>query len=545
MVSHALPVPRIAASIRLIFAMYRLYANLEAGFGEAILKILREQYSDQKDDIDLTATQVGHMMVNSAKKELQNDYDAALDAVQDFLLKITKAGTNFRADTKKGRPGAPTWRQALRNILNNVRTTAMSSSMKKWRSTMTPEDEYAALLWKKQNQGNESGGKGRAKPWRPEDDKKMQQLEKELKAAGKDPSSIKPDRKKYFTQRNKSLDEAFGKRGEDGGDPSGGEGNIPDSGGGGGGGGGLGKPLDDKAALKQFYDVLDEHVPELKRHLSEDTRALFELVFDYDIGGFGSDIKDNMGQASELKSYLTEGVIEGKKVTEPTDAMKKIYEDNAKRWSGFVGDLRKQLLDEIWDYISDYLTKAERDVLRDQFFRDTTPDEVRRIEKKKEQSKSSYQRGIDDRKVARLKWELSKGSNPKAQKDLDALTKKFGQEDLEKIEAKQVTNPTSDEDKYANWKWMVQDMTSKVEDAEKPGSGVSNNKKSKLRSDLFQAKKSLKEISDKLSLELGKKVVDKIEPSENPEGSAKGKKDESTQVSTDIAIAMRILGLRK
>lgn len=526
----ALPTSRIAASIRLIFAMHRLYANLEAGFGGAVLKILKEQYPDQLDDFDVTATQVGQMMVNAAKKELQNNYDAALDAVQDFLLKITKGQTNFRETTKKGRPGASTWRQALRNILNNVRTTAMSSSMKQWRSTMSPEDEYAALLWKKQNQGQ-----GKTKPWTPDDDKKMKSLEKTLKEEGKDISDIRPDRKKYFTQRTKSIDEAFGKRSEEGGDPSGGEANIPDS-----GSGGLSKALDDKASIKQFYDLLDEHIPELKRSLSEDASALFTLVFDYDIGGFGSDIKDNMGQASELQSYLTQGVIEGKKVTEPTDSMKKIYKDNSKRWSGFVGDLRKQLLDEIWDYISDHLTKGERDVLRDQFFGDTSPDEVRKKEKKVTQEKSNYQRGIDERKVARLKWQLENGSDPKAQKDLDTLTKKFGQEEVEKVQAKQVANPSSDEDKLANAKWAVQDATSKVEDAEKAGSGVSNNKKSKLRSDLFQAKKALKEISEKMAVDFGKKVIDSIAPNENPDGSAKKKKDESSHLSSDMAIALRI-----
>lgn len=426
MTSVASPV-RIAASIRLALVMLRLAASIEDGFGKAIMNILRQQYPDQVQDIDLTATQMGHMMVAKARKELQNDTQAAYDAVQDFLLKITKAnggkGQDFRNHAKGGQ-GATTWRQAFRNILSNVRTTAMSSSMRKYRKIDPSDAEALAdLKWKKQQ--SESG----KYEWSEEEEKELLELTAAMKADGQDPAAILPKKAERKGRRDRTIDEAFGKRGEDGGDPSGGEAYISDEKGLGGGGGISKKPLDDKAAMKEFYSLIDEHIGELKAHLGKTpgARELFTLVFDLDVGGFGSDIKDNMGQASELKNLLADGKVEGKDVPGfPSEESKALYEKNSKRWSGFVGDLRKKLLDEIWEYISAYMTKQERDVLRDHFFGDTPASQVRSMEREKEKEKGQYQGGIDERKMSRLKWKAQQGQLTDAEKKtMESLSKKL------------------------------------------------------------------------------------------------------------------------
>lgn len=430
MTSVASPV-RIAASIRLAYLMLRLAASIEDNFGRTVLDILKKQYPEQLQDIDLTATQMGHMMVNSARRELQNDTQAAYDAVQDFLLKImpTKVkptGFDFKAPTKKGNPGASTWKQAFRNMLNNIRTTAMSSSMRKFRK-VDPSDKEALseLKWKKQQ--SELG----KYDWKEDEEKELQELTALIKADGTDPDTILPEKPKRRGRRDRTIDEAFGKRGEDGGDPSGGEAYITDEKGLGGGGGVSKKPLDDKAALKEFYDVVDEHVGELKSHLkTPGTLELFTLVFDLDVGGFGSDIEDNMGQASELKNLMTEGKVEGKPVPGyPTPESKALYEKNAKRWSGFVGDVRKKLMVEIESFVEKYMSPGDYEVLHDTYFSDTSYTSVDKLEKKKEEEKNQYQGGIDERKLSRMKYRLQNGLlTPEEETEFAALSNKDAKE---------------------------------------------------------------------------------------------------------------------
>lgn len=422
---------RVSASIRLAYVMLRLAADIETQIGKYVLDILKRQYPEAAaaGEIDLTGTQIGNLMVNAAKKELQNDYAESLDAVQDFLAKIMarkdRPEFDFRAPTKKGNPGAKTWRSALNNMISNVRTTAMSKSMKRWQSKMDPKDEYAELLFKKQNQHLIDEGKAKkkivtdegdvrektfVKAWTPDDDRRMKALEKVLKEEGVDPASIAPSaKKKYKGQRNKSIDEAFGTRGEEGGEPTGGEARIPDT-------EGLGKALDDRAAVKEFMDLLEEEVPNLRKTLSPEELALFDLIFYEDVGGFGSDIKENMGQASELKEKLMSSP-EGQAIVQKND----------KRWSGFVGDTRKKLLSKIQDFVENVLSPAQQQVLYDTFFSDTTEGELEAAEQKKEQEKADYQRGIDERKIARWKWEIQNTGplDPKEQKAYTALMRKL------------------------------------------------------------------------------------------------------------------------
>lgn len=205
-------------------------------------------------------------------------------------------------------------------------------------------------------------------------------------------------------KREKSVDDAFGKRGEEGGAPEGGEGRMPtpdDS--------PIGQALDDKAGVKEFIDLIDEHIPDLKASLPEDERKLFELVFDDGIGSFGSDVKENMSQATALKEKYPD-----------------LYTKNQKRWSGFVGDLRKKLLESIWKYIDSHLSQQEYNALKETFFADVDPAFVRRKEKEKTGDKADYQQGIDERKLSKWKWMDEQGSlDDKNKKSYENLKKKL------------------------------------------------------------------------------------------------------------------------
>ncbi len=205
-------------------------------------------------------------------------------------------------------------------------------------------------------------------------------------------------------KREKSTDDAFGTRGEGGGAPEGGEARMPtpeDN--------PLGMALDDKAGIKSFIDLIDDHMADLKAFLSEDERMLFELIYDDGVGSFGSDIQENMKQATALKEKHPD-----------------LFEKNAKRWSGFVGDLRKKLLDSIWKYIDTHLTQQEYNVLRETFFADADPASIRRKEREKVQAKLDYQQGIDERKLAKWKWQQDNNSfDPKDQGPFDNLAKKL------------------------------------------------------------------------------------------------------------------------
>ena len=449
----------ISASIRLAYTMLRLAADIETQLGRYVLDILKRQYPDQVSEMDMTGTQLGNIMVNKAKKELQNDYSSALDAVQEFVFKIMprkgvdtskfseeeledierqkssgswdpkkhpkyqdKPEFDFRAPTQKGAPGAPNWKQALNNILNNVRTTAMSMSMRRFKKVKPSDIEvYADLKWKK-----EQSERDRYK-WTESEQSEMDELEKFIKADGQDPKKIPAEKARRKGQRLKTIDEAFGTRGEDGGDASGGEGRMPtdsDS--------QLGRALDDKAAIKEFMDLLDEEVPNLQATLDTAERALFDLIFYEDVGSFGSDVKENMGQASELEEKLME-----------TESGRAVVEKNKKRWSGFVGDLRKKLLAKITDFVEEVLSPAQQQVLYDAFFTDEGVEgEIEKVEQAKESEKESYQRGIDERKISRFKWETEQGTiSDKDKKSYDSLVKKLKGQDVDVDSIKPSENP--------------------------------------------------------------------------------------------------------
>lgn len=337
----------LAPSIRVLLAMFRLYADINTGLGKGLLDLIKKSYPEEKIDLDPQA--IGAKLMNIAKKQVQQDETRAQDVIQDFLTYLVSKNWDFKKDF-------PRWQDALDAIYTNVRRRAISESM----------------------------GKTRQK------------------------------------KREKSVDQAYGTRPEGGGDPEGGEGRMPtdpES--------MLGKALDDKAAIKEFVDLIDEHVSDLRNSLSKDTRALFDLIFEDNIGSFGSDIKENMGQASAFAEKNPE-----------------LFKQNEKRWSGFVGDLRKKLLDEIWRYLDEYMEPAAYDQLKETFFGDVDPSAVRKKEKQKVQDKLDYQRGIDERKVSRFKWKAENGKlTPAEQKSFDTLKKKLEKEGVNVEAIKAEENP--------------------------------------------------------------------------------------------------------
>jgi len=345
--------------------MFRLYADIEAGFGKAVLDILKKQYPDQ--DVDADPSQVGHKLMAIARKQLQGSDQDAMDAVQNLLTYLTTGSQHetdergvIKRDPETGEPierkeakpwdfakDSDTWQKALDKIYSNLKTTAMGGSMSKMRRT----------------------------------------------------------------KKERTIEEAFGRRPEGGGAPEGGEERMPT-----GDETLLGKALDDKAAVKEFIDLIDEHKDDMRASFSDDTRKLFDLIFEDEIGDFGSDVKANMGQATALKEKHPE-----------------LYEANAKRWSGFVGDLRKKLLKEIWDYIENEMSHNDFVRLRDQFFADVDPSAVRKMERKKEEEKTSYQRMLDENKVARLKAKQEKEGelSGKDKKDLERLSERLKEQGVD------------------------------------------------------------------------------------------------------------------
>jgi hypothetical protein len=345
------PMHTIAPSIRLIMAMFRLYADINSSFGRSIVDLLKKSYPGEK--IDIEPQGLGSKLMNIVKKQVQYDETRAEDVIQDFLTYLISKNWDFKKDF-------PDWHDAVNAIYTNLRRRAISESM----------------------------GKSRKK------------------------------------KREKGVDEAYGTRPEGGGTPEGGEAKMPTD-----PETALGKALDDKAAVKEFIDVIDEHIDDLKKSLTPDSRALFDLIFEDNVGSFGSDIKENMGQASALKEKFPD-----------------LYAKNAKRWSGFVGDLRKKLLEEIWKYIDNNMEPAAYDVLKETFFGDADPSAIRQGEKKKVQDKLDYQRGIDERKIARFKWKEQSGAlTPSEKSSFESLKKKLKKEgvDVEAIKANE--NPGKDE----------------------------------------------------------------------------------------------------
>jgi hypothetical protein len=72
------------------------------------------------------------------------------------------------------------------------------------------------------------------------------------------------------------------------------------------------------------------------------------------------------------------------------------------------------------------MTPDEYESMKEMFFSDTTPQEVRKIERKKVQNKKDEQQGKDERKLAKYKWQEGQGVlDPKEMKSYKNLEEKL------------------------------------------------------------------------------------------------------------------------
>lgn len=461
----------IAPSIRLLFAMFNLQAaisdSLKTNWGNLVQKILREQFPEA--EFDMTAYQMGDQMFRKALRELQHNEEDASDAVQDFLMYITSAKTDFRKPSKRS-PGAANWKQAYRFLLRNLRGRAMSHSFKKFRKIKpTTKELFADLKWKKQQ-----SELGKFK-WDEESEELMNQYGDQLEETGEDISdkAIPPEKLGRKGQRVRTLDEAFGKRSEEGDAPSGGEHYIPTP-----ETSALGRSLETHTAMKQFMDLIDEHIPDMRKKLSEEEELLFKIIYDYGIGTFGTDLKENMNLSAIMKLMGEEGQEDEKreKGVEDVPANLKskyhnLYEKNKMRWSQYVGKLRGSLLKKIVDYIESHLTPQEFAILRDMFYTDITPERVREQERAKGQTKVTEQAGKDERSIAHLKWEEQQGTiSPTDKRRLETLTDKLTYLDIDKrrmqeLERKEITRrlTPAEKDELTNTRNQLKEQSDKIE----------------------------------------------------------------------------------
>ncbi len=241
-------------------------------------------------------------------------------------------------------------------------------------------------------------------------------------------------------KNEQSVDDAYGQRGEGGGNPEGGEGRMPTP-----VSNPLSRGLDDLTDIKRFVEIMDDMIPDLRASLGENERKLFDLVFFENIGGFTSDIKENMNQARAMQETYPE-----------------LYEANAKRWSGFVGDTRNNLIKQMWDFIENNMEDYEYNILKERFFSDANPSDIRKKEREKLESKDSVQTDKDKRKYARLKWRLQNNviSSPDMTtfKNLEKKLKGLGI-DVNAIEPAEDLKQNADEKLLAKLKWKLQNGT--------------------------------------------------------------------------------------
>lgn len=407
---------RLSASTRFIFAVLRLSADIADGFGKVVLDILQKQYptmlKEMKEDPQYSenaAASIGHKLVAIARKQLQYNEQDAYDAIQDFLTYLYSSKFDFKAPTKRGNPGAATWKQALGNIYSNMRTKAMSHSFKKFKAgKFSDEEKYADALYRKLQ--SERGNPRYT--WSDEDDDDLKALENTLTQRKVDISKIAPTKLRRKNIRDKTIDEAFGKRGEEGGAPEGGAGRIPQS-----TDTTSGLPLDEKAAKKSFLESIEGIVDDLRRELFslehrtfEKTKEfptglpaqglLFQYIFDEDGSGtFMPDIKANMGQASDFRDWLEQRSLGTGPVAKEAKAILDRY---GKRWSGFVGDTRVKLMKTIQQFTEEFLPEDEYEQLWNEFFSDVTPREVEKYKERQDLEAIKYQQSRDLRSMIRM-----------------------------------------------------------------------------------------------------------------------------------------------
>jgi len=245
--------------------------------------------------------------------------------------------------------------------------------------------------------------------------------------------------KKKLRQHETPLEEEFGRRPEEGGPPEGGEARIPDVPGRSLAESPIAKELDNRAAIKEFMDVIQDHLDDMRSYFSSETKELFDVIFEDEVGTFGDDIKENMNQASALRNRSPD-----------------LYEQHQQQWSSYVNKLRVSLLKEIMDYIEDEMSYKDFMRLKEFFFADAVPEAIRKIEKTKSEHKDEYQLELDKRAYGRYKYMINNnialsGAELNKFKIVEKRLKSMGI-DLKSIP---LDNPMSDDlEKYAKYRWQ-------------------------------------------------------------------------------------------
>jgi hypothetical protein len=521
--------PRIANSIRFIFAVVRLrtaydYDVLKRGFGKALLDILKKQFPDQ--DVDADPYQVGHRMFVKVLKEMQNQPDVTVEIIQDWLKYITTGSDNVRVpvidpDTgkpekdKKGKPVTKlvprdlaehgldpwdfakdhkTWQRALNDALANLRLRGITESRKQFEKKQVEEE---------------------------------------------DPTTGEKRTVEKQRRYERGLEEAFGKRTEEGGREKAEE-RMPTS-----DAGMLGKALDNQLAIKQFMEIMEEHAAGMSKAFPYEQRTLFDLIFYDEIGDFQAGTDENMAQASELWKKFNEDANKGvpeaialvkRYPCERCEAGDPYPHHDAKgkqvphkirgRWSGFVTETREKLLESIGDYIMDHLPKYERDVLRDEFFHDIIPEKVREKGKEKSEAKELEQLKKDVRSIGKYKFKEQAGEKATAKqtKAFKNLSKKLEGEgiDVDKIEPidPKIKFKLSDDMVIPYKSEKIEEFIQKIKKLE--------DKDTLTRVEQYELK-SLKAKLDRAGVDVGSAEAEELEPEEVEEVEEDVKKPPSIQ----------------
>lgn len=429
----------ISAGTRFILAFLHLSAGIVESFGNAVINMLHKQFPEMLDDMaedekyrENPGATIGTKMVIIARGQLQYNDQDAYDAIQDVLTYMTSKNYDFRARTKKNKEGAKTWREALNFVYSNVRRRALSISkrQKHRKEPATDAAKFADMLWRRDQA---LGDKSKVK-WTDEDDFKLQTLAESLKRQGIDIKNITP---KKLSQRSmyRTIDEAFGVRGEEGGDPSGGEERIPqpqDV--------PFGLPSDVKKSERDFMQVVSDMLPDLMDNLPLTKEGLpaqallLEFFMETGIGHLipkvmerRTEVKEvgeeeiNMNQSAGFKYWL-ESLAKRNTETEEQRKQRIEYEKSigkyvdwkyeagkskahaAKaildrwaggRWYGFVADTKKRLVKNIGEFVEKYLPESEYEVLWDEFFSDVTPEKAEKFQRMEEKRAISINRQQD------------------------------------------------------------------------------------------------------------------------------------------------------
>ena len=337
-------------------------STLASGFGRAIFEILDNQYPNMSKEARADpeyagdpCAKIGMKMISIAKKELQGHEEDAYDSIQEFITYLCKSGFDFTKTTKSGKPGAAFWQVALRNIYTNLRMRSMSASFKKYRQiNVSDEDKYASLLWHRSDPSSLI--------WSDEDEAEINKLKLKLENVGVDVAGITPAFRKNSVV-TQSIDNAFGVR-SDNGVKSSGVARIPDK---------NDILSDELVARSDFMNAVNSIIPDLRAELPLDSRGGYpvqRLLFDFimneqDSGTFFNDIKSNMGQASRFKEYCKKLAKRNNNESKIINEMLMRFES---RWSGLVTDTRVKLMTSIKEFITNYLTTNEYEIIWENYY---------------------------------------------------------------------------------------------------------------------------------------------------------------------------------